>query len=183
MSTLTRTINGCIIEIFIGDYIHTEYDAMVIPTNSRLLPSGDLRCYVLRNAGSKVQVECNRIINKTGTISVGTAVMTSGGNLKTKYIIHVVGPKINLPKPGKKLALAIWNSLKLADEAGLKTVLFPPLSNEMLGFNAKICAEVMLPAMKKYLRETNDNIVNITICLQDLPDYKNFETVLTGISD
>ncbi len=180
MSTLTRTFNGAILEIFIGDYINTEYDTMVIPTNSRLLPSGNLRCHVLRNAGSKVQVECNQIINKLATLSVGKAVMTSGGNLNVKYIIHVVAPKLGMGHEGKKLAIATWNSLKLADEAGLITVLFPPISNEMRGFNAKICADVMIPTIKKYLMEKNQNIVNVSICLENLPDYKNFEKVLNA---
>ena len=176
-------INGVVIEIFVGDYINTTYDAIVIPTNTRLLPSGELRCYVLRNAGSKVQVECNRIINKRCTIPVGTAVMTSGGNLNTKFLIHVVGPKLGMGHEGKKLAMSTWNSLKLADEAGLNSVLFPPISNEMRGFNAKICADVMLPTIKKYAIEANKNLTNITICLENLPDYKNFEKVLDGLAN
>lgn len=81
-------IKNTVIEIFVGEYINTEYDAIVIPTNSRLLPSGKLRCEVLRSAGSKVQVECNCIINKLSIINVGHAVMTSAGNLNAKYLIH-----------------------------------------------------------------------------------------------
>jgi hypothetical protein len=65
------TINNAVVEIFVNDdYINVEYDAMVVPTNSRLLPSGDLRCYVLREAGAKVQVECNKIINRLTTLSI-----------------------------------------------------------------------------------------------------------------
>jgi len=108
--------------------------------------------------------------------------MTSGGNLNTKYIIHVIGPKITMVKAGKKLALATWNSLKLADEAGLQSLLFPPISNEMIGFNAQICADVMLPTIKKYILEKNQNLMNITIALENLPDYKNFEKVLDNIT-
>jgi len=177
----TIQLKNTMIEIYVGEYINTEYDVMVIPSNSRLLPSGELRCNILRAAGSKVQVECNKIINKMLTIPVGHAVMTTGGNLKTKYIIHVAGPKLNMPKPGKKLALATWNSLKLADETGLNSILFPPISNEMIGFNAQICADVMLPTIKKYILEKNQNIRNVTIVLENLPDYKNFEKVLNGL--
>lgn len=177
----TLQLNNAVMEIFVGEYINTAYDVMVIPSNSRLLPSGELRIAVLRAAGAKVQVECNKLINKMCTLPVGQAVMTTGGNLNTKYIIHVIGPKINMPKPGKKLALATWNSLKLADESGLQSVLFPPISNDMLGFNAQICADVMLPTIKKYLVEKNQNIKNVTIALENLPDYKNFEKVLDGL--
>ncbi len=172
-------INNTVLEIFVNDdYINTEYSAMVVPTNSRLLPSGELRCYVLREAGAKVQVECNKIINKLTTLPIGHAVMTSGGNLKAKYIIHTVPPKIGQGHEGKKLALSTLSSLKLADEAGLESILFPPIAKEMRGFNAKICADVMLPTIKKYLLEQNKNLKNISICLANLPDYKDFEKVL-----
>ncbi len=53
------TINNTVIEVFIGDISNADYNAIVIPTNSRLLPSGTLRCRVLKEAGHKVQVECN----------------------------------------------------------------------------------------------------------------------------
>ncbi|MHA1294566.1 MAG: macro domain-containing protein [Promethearchaeota archaeon] len=174
-------INNTIIEIFVGDYINTEYDVMVIPTNSRLLPSGELRCEVLRNAGAKVQVECNQIINKICTIPIGSAVMTSGGNLRTTHLIHVHGPKLGIGHEGKKLAMSTWNCLRLADDAGLKSILFPPISNEMFGFNAKICADVMLPTMRKYILEKNQNLKNISICLKNLPDYKDFEKVIDNL--
>ena len=56
------TIKNAVIEVFIGDLINVEYDAVVIPTNSRLLPSGTLRCKILKEAGHSVQLECNNIV-------------------------------------------------------------------------------------------------------------------------
>ncbi|MFX0076911.1 MAG: hypothetical protein ACFE96_15810, partial [Candidatus Hermodarchaeota archaeon] len=58
------TVNNAVIEIFVGDLVSAHYDAITIPTNSRLLPSGTLRCRVLKEAGHKIQVECNQIISK-----------------------------------------------------------------------------------------------------------------------
>ncbi|MFX1322131.1 MAG: macro domain-containing protein [Promethearchaeota archaeon] len=175
------TIKNSIIEIFVGDLTNTEYDGLVIPTNSRLLPSGELRCKVLRKAGVTVQVECNRIINKIIKVAVGSAVITSGGNLKN-YIIHINGPKLGQGNEAKKLMLSTWNSLKIADEAGLTSLVMPPISKNMLGFTAKLCAEVMLPTIKKYVLEKNQNLKNVSICLETLPDYKEFENVLDTIA-
>jgi len=177
------TFNNTELEILINDIIESDLDAIVIPANSRLLPSGTLRCSVLRKAGAEVQLECNRIINKIGLVNVGTAVMTSGGKLKTKYLIHVVGPRMGIGKEGKKLMMATWNALKLADETRLVSILFPPISKEMLGFNAKICADVMLPTIRKYVKEQNKNLRNITICVEDLPDYKEFENALDKLAN
>jgi len=171
------TIKNAIVELFIGELINTEYDAIVIPTNSRLLPSGELRCQTLRKAGAEVQVECNKIIQEISNISTGKAIMTSGGNLDSKFIIHV-----RAGHDGKKLMLATWNSLKIADENNLKSIAFPPILKEVIGFNPKKCAEIMLLTMEKYLKEKNKNLVNVSICLETLPDYKDFETVLESIA-
>jgi O-acetyl-ADP-ribose deacetylase (regulator of RNase III) len=167
------TINDTVIEIFVGNLINAQYDAIVIPTNSRLLPSGSLRCEVLREAGSKVQVECNRLIQKKLSIQMGKSVITSGGDLESKHIIHT-----NAGHNGKKLMLATWNSLKLADNNELESIIFPPISKELTGFNAKICANIMIPTIKKYISEKNKNIRNVSICLGSLPDYKEFENKL-----
>ncbi len=174
------TINNSVLKIFVGDLTNTEYDGLVIPTNSRLLPSGELRCNVLRKAGATVQVECNRIINKIIKVAVGSAVITSGGNL-TNYLIHTNGPKLGQGNVGKKLMLATWNSLKFADETGLTSLVLPPISKNMLGFTAKLCAEVMLPTIKKYVLEKNQNLKNVSICLETLPDYKEFEKILDAL--
>jgi len=171
-------IKNTIVELFIGELINTEYDAIVIPTNSRLLPSGELRCQTLRKAGAEVQVECNKIIQEISNVSSGNAIITSGGNLNSKHIIHV-----RAGHEGKKLMLATWNSLKKADEKALKSIVFPPILKEVIGFNTKKCAEIMLPTIKKYLKEKNKNLENVSICLENLFDYKDFEAVLNNISN
>ncbi len=171
-------IKNAIVELFIGELINTEYDAIIVPTNSRLLPSGDLRCKTLREAGSTVQVECNKIIQEIIQIPSGKAIMTSAGNLKSKFIIHV-----RAGHEGKKLMLATWNCLKIADEKSLKSIAFPPILKEIIGFNTKKSADIMLPTIDKYLREKNKNLENVSICLESLPDYKDFEAVLERISN
>ena len=167
------TINNTVIELFIGDLTQADYDAIVIPSNSRLLPSGELRCKVIREAGPKVQIECNVIAQKISNLPVGRAVITSGGNLKSRYILHV-----RAGHDGKKLVSAIWNSLKTADKRNIKSLVFPPLMKDIIGFTAKKSSQLMLPTIKKFLLEKNTNIKNISICLETLPDYKVFENVL-----
>ena len=179
------TINNTIIELKTDDtpLVESELDAIVIPANRRLLPSGTFRCYVLRKAGSKVQLECNQIINKIGALNVGSAVITSGGNLKTKYIIHAAGPSLGQGKEGKKLMICTWNALKLADKKGLKSIAFHPISVENTGFNPKICANIMLPTSKKFALENHENLKQITFYLNNSSEYKEFETILETLAD
>ena len=171
------TIKNAVIEIYVGDLINAQYDAIVIPTNSRLLPSGTLRCNVLKEAGHTIQLECNRIISKLSNVPIGKAIITSGGNLNAKFILH-----IRAGHDQKKLMLATWNSLNLADKEGLSSIAFPPISLDVLGFNSNICAGIMIPTIKKYILEKNINLKNISICLETLPDYKEFESVLSNLN-
>lgn len=172
------TINNTVIEIFVGSIINADYDAIAIPTNSRLLPSGTLRCRVLKGAGHTVQVECNRIICEISNVPIGGAIITSGGNLSAKFIIHV-----RAGHDQKKLMLAIWNSLILADKEGICSIAYPPISKEVIGFNAKICANIFIPTIKKFVLERNNNLGNISVCLESLPDYKDFENALNNIAE
>ena len=151
-------VNNSILEIFIGDLTNVEYDAVVKPTNSRLLPSGELRCKVLRAAGAKVQVKCNYLINELGLVPDCTAVVTSGGNLNVNNIIHVSGPKMAQKPEVKKLMHATWNSIKLADEREFNSIGVPSISKRVYLFTPKICADIMVKTINKYLTENNKNL-------------------------
>jgi len=171
------TINNTVLEIFVGDLVNAQYDAIVIPTNSRLLPSGTLRCRILKEAGHKIQLECNQIISKRANLPIGSAVITDGGNLHATFLIHA-----RAGHDQKKLMLATWNSLILADKKSLHSIVFPPISIEVIGFNAEICAGIMIPTIQKYILEKNRNLKNVSICLETLPDYKEFERFLNKLS-
>ncbi|MBD3340259.1 MAG: ADP-ribose-binding protein [Candidatus Lokiarchaeota archaeon] len=180
----TIVINDTTIEILVNKIIESTSDAIVIPTNSRLLPSGVVRCEVLKSAGAQVQLECNRIINKIGVISTGSAVITSAGELKSKHIIHVLGPNMGQGKEGKKLMLATWNSLRLADKRNLESIAFSPISMDHVGFSPKISAEFMLPTIKKYITEKpRTSLKKVELYLPNLPEYKEFERVLDKMKE
>ena len=159
-----------------------DHDAIILPSNTRLLPSGELRCRVLKMAGSSVQVECNYLINEIGLVPDATAVMTSGGNLKVKKIIHISGPKMANKPEVKKLMHATWNSVKLADEKGLKTVAIPSISKRVYLFTPKICADIMIPTVNKFVLEQNKNLEKITIVLEDQEDFDEFTKKLEEIT-
>lgn len=168
-------IKNTSIVIIEGDLIGSNSDAIVIPANIRLLPSGDLRIKVFREAGANVQVECNKIANERVKLEMSDAIITSGGKLPSKYIIHTVGPKLGQKPEVKNIMLATWNSLKLADDKEIKTLAFHPISMEMVGFGPKICAEVMIPTMKKYIQEKNKNLKKISIYVEKREDCEIFE--------
>lgn len=81
-------INNTILELKLGDITEMDTDAIVNAANTSLQLGGGLAGTIRRKGGPKIQEECNKI----GGTSVGDAVLTTGGNLKAKYVIHAVGP-------------------------------------------------------------------------------------------
>ena len=83
---------------------------------------------------------------------------------------------------GKKLMQTTWNSLKLADAKNLTSIVFPPISKEMRGFTTEFCAKAMLLSIKKYLKENNNNLRNVSICLETQQDFEIFENLLADLA-
>ncbi|MBN1800005.1 MAG: macro domain-containing protein [Candidatus Lokiarchaeota archaeon] len=168
------TVNDTKLELYLSELYDVACDAIVIPSNNRLLPSGTLRCSVLKKAGAKVQVECNRIVNQVSSVPLGDAVVTSGGELSAQHIIHAN----NSSRDVKSLMKATWSALKLADKKGYEKVVFCALSKDVQGFNMEACAKVMILTIKKYISEINENIKKICVFLENQEDYENFEKIL-----
>jgi len=81
---------------------------------------------------------------------------TKGGNLKAKYVIHAVGPRLGEGDEDEKLRRATLNSLKLADEYGLRSMAFPAVSTGIFGFPKDRCAKIMLSTTIEYLKGYRD---------------------------
>jgi len=136
-----------VLELVEGDITEMETDTIVNAANAQLILGGGVAGAIRRKGGSKIQQECNKI----GGTFVGGAVITSGGNLKAKYVIHAVGPRMGEGNEDEKLKNATLNSLKVADEKKLKSISFPAISTGIFGFPIQRCAEIMLRTTIDYL--------------------------------
>jgi len=120
------------IRIIQGDITEQETDAIVNAANSSLMGGGGVDGAIHRKGGPKILEECKKIRETEWPdgLPTGKAVITTGGNLKAKYVIHTVGPVWRGGKYGEPelLAEAYRNSLKLAVSRGLKTIAFPAIS-------------------------------------------------------
>ncbi len=162
MAFLKSKINNSVIELVEADITGLDTDAIVNPANAQLVLGGGVAGAIKRKGGDEIQAECDSI----GGTFVGGAVITGGGNLKAKHVIHAVGPSIVRGEDGDKLKDATVNSLKLADENDLKSIAFPAISTGIFGFPLDSCAEIMLKAAIEYLKgETG--IERVIFCLYD----------------
>src|SRR6185312_15695787 len=124
------------IKVIQGDITKLHVDAIVNAANSSLMGGGGVDGAIHRAGGKAILEECIKIVNRQGGCKTGEAVITTGGNLPAKYVIHTVGPvwsKSNT-KQNDLLANCYRNSLKLAVQNQIKTIAFPNISTGVYHF-------------------------------------------------
>ncbi len=166
-------IENRILELLEGDITEMETDAIVNAANAQLVLGGGVAGAIRKKGGPTIQQECN----KTGGTFVGGAAITTGGNLKAKYVIHAVGPRMGEGNEDEKLKNATLNSLKLADENHLKSISFPAISTGIFGFPIQRCAKIMLKTALEYLKGQT-GLQRIVFCLFGQESYEVFENQL-----
>jgi len=167
---MRANINNSVLELLEGDITEMQTDAIVNAANSQLILGGGVAGAIRKKGGPRIQQECNRI----GATFVGGAVITTAGNLKAKYVIHAVGPRMGEGNEDEKLKNATLNSLQLAEEHNLKTISFPAISAGIFGFPIRRCAEIMLKTIVDYLKgETG--LEKVVFCLFGRANYQVFE--------
>jgi len=170
-------INETFLELTQGDITDQTTDAIVNAANSALQLGGGVAGAIRRKGGPKIQEECNKI---RGT-HVGGAVITTGGNLAAKYVIHAVGPRHGEEHEDAKLKDATLNSLILADQKNLKSIAFPAISTGIFGFPKDRCATIMLSTTIAYL-EGPTKLEKVVYCLYDRKTFEIFKRTLQSLT-
>ncbi len=139
-----------------GDITSLEADAIVNAANSSLMGGGGVDGAIHRAGGPAILKECKKIVARQGGCPTGEAVITTGGNLPAKYVIHTVGPVWNGGNNNERKLLAncYINSLQLAGQHGIKTIAFPNISTGVYRFPKQEAATIAVEEIKKF---TNGN--------------------------
>ncbi|KUJ98084.1 MAG: Appr-1-p processing domain protein [Thermodesulfobacterium sp. 37_54] len=150
--TMKVYIDGCEVELVQGDITEQETEAIVNAANEELIPGGGVDGAIHRKGGPSILEE---IRSKYKRCPTGEAVITKGGNLKAKYVIHTVGPIYKDGKSGEPelLKKAYQSALKLALDYGLNSVAFPALSTGAYGYPIKEAAEIALKTVCDFLKK------------------------------
>lgn len=141
------------IQITKGDITKIHCDAIVNAANTSLLGGGGVDGAIHRNGGKEILEDCKKIIAKQGGCKVGEAVITTAGNLPSKFVIHTVGPVWNggANNETEKLANCYINSLKLAEKNNCKTIAFPNISTGIYKFPKELAAQIAIKTIQNYL--------------------------------
>ncbi len=161
-----------------GDITQIDADAIVNAANPTLMGGGGVDGAIHRRGGSKILEECKHIraTEWPNGVPTGKAVITSGGNLNAKYVIHTVGPVWRGDSHGETelLAEAYHNSLQLAVSNGLKTIAFPSISTGAYGYPVQKAGIIALATVKKFL-ESDDKLDKVTFVLFTQIDFEIYK--------
>jgi O-acetyl-ADP-ribose deacetylase (regulator of RNase III) len=167
------------IEVLRGDITTLEVDAIVNAANSGLGGGGGVDGAIHRAAGPKLVEECNVIRERQGGCPTGEAVITTGANLKAKFIIHAVGPTWNGGKEDEPqlLASAYRNSLILAVSNSVSSIAFPNISTGIYRFPKKMAAEIAIREVNDFLNN-DTTIQKVIFCCFDEENFKLYNQLL-----
>ena len=171
-------VGNATLQLVKGDITDVEADAIVNAANSTLLGGGGVDGAIHRKGGPKILEECKHIraTEWPDGLPTGNAVITSGGNLKAKHVIHTVGPiwRGGFYDEAKLLRQAYRNSLKLAVANGLKTVAFPSISTGAYGYPTEEASHVAIEAVKDFL-EKEDKLDRVIFVLFSDLDFQIYQ--------
>jgi O-acetyl-ADP-ribose deacetylase (regulator of RNase III) len=165
------------IEIMQGDLVEMDADAIVNAANNDLQLGGGVAGAIRRKGGAQIQAECDVI----GTIPVGGAAITSGGNLKARHVIHAASMELGGRTSAHSLRSATAHSLRIAAQQGLKTIAFPAVGTGIAGFPLGECAEIMLREAARHF-EGPTSVEKIYFVLFDSEALSEFQRALATMT-
>lgn len=160
------------IEVIKGDITKVEVDAIVNAANTSLLGGGGVDGAIHKAGGKALREDCMKIRNRQGGCKVGQAVITTGGDLPAKYVIHTVGPTWNGGDNGEEslLAACYQHALSLAAEHGIRSIAFPNISTGIYRFPKEKAAEIAVQAVRDFLGSSSQIEKVLFVCY----DEENF---------
>ncbi|MBM3142715.1 MAG: O-acetyl-ADP-ribose deacetylase [Chloroflexi bacterium] len=167
-----------------GDITRQATEAIVNAANSGLMGGGGVDGAIHRAGGPAILDECRQIISRIGRLDTGKAVITTGGNLRAKYVIHTVGPVWRSGNRGEAelLASAYRESLKLATDRKLKSISFPSISTGAYGYPVAEAAKVALDAVIAFLCDGRNSLEQVFFVLYDSKTYQAYSAKLAEIT-
>jgi len=148
---LEKKIKGTRIKVIEGDITQMNVGAIVNAANCYLSHGGGVAGAIVRAGGQVIQEESDKIINEKGPLQTGEAVITTGGKLKAKYIIHTVGPKWGEGEEERKLEKAINSVLEIALQKEIKSIAIPAISCGIFGFPKEIGTRIITDTLLRYI--------------------------------
>jgi putative ATPase len=159
--------DGRTLRIVEGDITEQNVDAIVNAANEMLAHRGGVAGAIAAKGGPAITSESRRWVQEHGRVPTGGAAITGGGQLKTRYVVHAVGPVWGGGSKGEErlLSSAVRSALSLADDRGLASIALPAISTGIFGYPIHLAVPTILTAVLGYLDEHSDSSLrDIRMC-------------------
>ncbi len=178
MEAVERKIGKTTMRLVSADLTERDVDAIVNAANSHLRHGGGVAGAIVRKGGRTIQDESDKI----GYVPVGGAAITTGGNLKARYVIHAVGPRMGEGDEDNKLRNAIKSVLKLAAENKMKSISVPAISAGIFGFPRDRCAKILVGETVAFLKSNVTTTLDfVEFCIFDSEAFGFFESEMKNV--
>ena len=173
-------INQVKLSVVQGDITKQATDAIVNAANSSLMGGGGVDGAIHRAGGPAILEECKQIVSRRGRLPTGKAVITTGGNLKARFVIHTVGPVWHGGIQGEPelLSSAYRESLQVAADNNLSSISFPSISTGAYGYPVAEAAKVALKSVVNFLKYNVTSIKEVVFVLFDATTFQTHASVL-----
>ena len=170
----TQIIHGVTLELRQGNIVEVEADAIVNAANAALAGGGGVDGAIHRAGGPSIMRECRSI----GGCPTGSAVPTTAGNLKARYVFHAVGPVYRQRGDEERLLSSAYQScLDLAQQYHIQSIAFPSLSTGVYGYPLHLAAPIALQTVIHHLQQPTD-LQHVIFVLFDIRTYKTYQQAL-----
>jgi O-acetyl-ADP-ribose deacetylase (regulator of RNase III) len=168
-------VNQAVLEVTQGDVTQQETEAIGNAANSALAGGGGVDGAIHRAGGPALMAELKA---KYEGCPTGSAVITGGGKLKAKHVIHAVGPRYSgTLRDAELLASAYRKSLELCTQHQISSVAFPSISTGIYGYPVEEASRIALKTVRDYLKN-HPEIKLVRFVLYDSGTYRSYEEAL-----
>jgi len=176
---MKATIHRSTIDVVQGDITLQDTEAIGNAANSALAGGGGVDGAIHRAGGPTLMSELR---SKYKGCPTGSAVITGGGNLKAKYVIHAVGPRYSgSPKDPELLAGAYRKSLELCSQNKISSIAFPSISTGIYGYPVEEASHIALKTVADYLKD-HPEIKLVRFVLFDSNTFEVYKTALNELN-
>jgi O-acetyl-ADP-ribose deacetylase (regulator of RNase III) len=172
-------IRNTLLRLVTGDIAEQDTDAVVTAAHWKLNKGAGTDGTIHSKGGPRIYEECRKI----GGCPIGDAVITTGGNLKARHVIHAVGPvwRGGDEDEPKLLASAYRRSLQVAVENSLRSISFPSISTGAFGYPIRLAAPVALKAIVAFLETEQHNLQEVRMVLYQREDDRAYPIFTTAL--
>jgi O-acetyl-ADP-ribose deacetylase len=174
------TIGKSKLSVIQGDITKLNTEAIVNAANSGLMGGGGVDGAIHRAGGPQILEETKKILLQRGRLPAGKAVITTGGKLPAKYVIHTVGPvwRGGSGDEAQLLSSAYRESLKMAEIHELRSISFPSISTGAYGYPVQEAAKVAIQTVISFLKNDAVSTQEVVFVLFDKVTYENYAMAL-----